>query len=171
MTPRLISFHYVLKDRAGKVLDSSDGGDPMTFVEGVGQIIPGLEEGLKALKIGDKKHIMVEADQAYGNRDERLVMEVPLGELPEAEKVTIGMAYDIELSDDASHVFRVTSLNKTHATLDGNHPLAGQDLFFDVEVKVARAATKDEIAEAEAEEDEDDHENCGHDHGPEGHTH
>lgn len=170
MSTRRVSFHYTLKDGTGNVLDSSQGGDPLTFVEGIGQIIPGLEAGLKSLKAGDKKHIKVEAEAAYGSRDERLVMEVPLGELPQSDRVKVGMAYDIELSDDASHVFRVTNVSKTHATLDGNHPLAGQDLFFDVEVKDARTATQKEIEEAEAEA-EDDHEGCDHDHGPGGHTH
>ncbi len=169
MPSRKISFHYTLKDKAGTQLDSSEGGEPMSYVEGVGQIIPGLEEALKTLKAGDKKTLMVEAEQGYGNRDERLVMEVPLAELPQEEKVKVGMAYDIELSEDSSHVFRVTELSKTHATLDGNHPLAGKDLYFDVDIQEARTATKEEIDAAEFDAEEE--EGCGHDHGSGEHCH
>lgn len=171
MSARRVSFHYTLKDKAGKILDTSHGGEPMTFVEGIGQIIPGLEKSMKGLNTGDKKQIPVEAAEAYGMRDERLVMEVPMEDLPQSEAVKVGMAYDIEVSDDASHVFRVTKVTSTHVTLDGNHPLAGQDLFFDVAVSEARAATKEEIEAAEAEEEEEEEGCCDHDHGPGGHTH
>lgn len=160
MSVRRVSFHYVLKDRAGKVLDTSHDSEPMSFIEGVGQIIPGLETGLKGLKTGEKRHVTVSAGEGYGARDERLVMEVLLTELPTSEKIKVGMAYDISLTEDTPHVFRVTQVTKTHATLDGNHPLAGQSLFFDVEVKEARDATTDEIEEAalEGEGDEFDSE-------------
>lgn len=156
MTVRRVSFHYVLKDKAGKVLDSSHGGEPMDFIEGVGQIIPGLESGLKGSKTGEKRQVTVSAGEGYGPRDERLVMEVPLTELPSASKIKVGMAYDISLSEDSSHVFRVIEVSKTHATLDGNHPLAGQDLYFDVEVKEAREATKEEIEQAALDDDDED---------------
>lgn len=168
MSARRICFHYILKDQSGKVLDSSHGGEPMDFIEGKDQIIPGLELALKPLKAGDKKNIAVKAEQAYGVRDERLVMEVPLADLPQSGSVKVGMAYDIEVSDNASHVFHVTKLSPSSATLDGNHPLAGQDLFFEVAVSEARAATAEELAAADAEEEAC----CDHDHDHDhGHSH
>jgi FKBP-type peptidyl-prolyl cis-trans isomerase SlyD len=168
MISRFISFHYTLKDKAGKEIDSSHDGDPMTYVEGASQIIPGLESGIQGLKTGDKKKIMVPAEDAYGARDERLVMEVPLTELPQKEKIKVGTQFDVELQDDTSHVFQVTKITSTHATLDGNHPLAGEDLFFDVEVKEARKATKEELSAAEEAAKQMD---SGHDHGDGEHCH
>lgn len=165
MSERFVSFHYVLKNEQGEELDSSRDGEPMSFVEGTGQIIPGLETGLAQLKPGDKKRIVVPAEDAYGERDERLVMEVPLTELPQAEKIKIGTQFDVELTNDSSHVFRVTELDDSTATLDGNHALAGMDLYFDVEVKEARLATDDEKKAAIAEA------TCGHDHGDGGQCH
>lgn len=169
MNPRFISFHYILKNKAGEVLDSSHDGEPMTYIEGQQQIIPGLENGMKNCRAGEKKKVVVEAGDAYGERDERLVMRVPLAELPKGSKVEEGVEYQVKLEDESSHVFRVTGVNQTHATLDGNHPLASEDLFFDVEVKEAREATKAEM-DAAAEESccDHDHEDGDHDHG--GHT-
>src|ERR1700744_895713 len=100
MSSRFISFHYTLKNKAGEVIDSSHEGEPMTYIEGASQIIPGLEDGIEGLGTGAKKQIFVPAEDAYGDRDERLVMEVPLKELPQKEKIEVGTQFDVELSDD-----------------------------------------------------------------------
>ena len=82
MSQRVISFHYKLTDPSGKTLDSSEGEQPMSFLEGVGQIIPGLEAVLQKLKVGDKEHLKIPADKAYGARDKKLVVEVPRDQMP-----------------------------------------------------------------------------------------
>lgn len=164
MKRRLIEFDYLLKNTAGEVLDNSkeDNGEPMRYVEGSKQIIPGLESRLKDLKKGDKKEIKVPASEAYGEREDKLVIEVPLDQFPANQKVTVGLAVEIEVAENYYHAFTVTKVAGTVATLDGNHELAGEDLFFSVEVREAREATADEIAESEEEKEEVHDENCVH---------
>jgi FKBP-type peptidyl-prolyl cis-trans isomerase SlyD len=155
MNPRVVTFHYTLTDPAGKTLDSSVGQEPMTYMEGAEQISPGLEKQMQALKAKDKKKIQVPAAEAYGLRDDRFVMNVPLDRLPKTLK--IGQQFTIT-ADGNSPPFTVTSVTATHATLDGNHPLAGVDLTFDVEVVEVREATAEEMKH-------------GHAHGAGGHHH
>ncbi len=156
MNPRVISFHYTLTDSAGTLLDTSSGNSPLSFLEGVGQIIPGLEKVLVGLKPGDKAKVEVEAAEAYGVRDERYVMSVPYSQLPK-EKIEIGDEFSVS-EDEHGHPFRVTELNENYVTLDGNHPLAGVDLTFEVEITESREATSEELAH-------------GHAHGGDGHHH
>lgn len=156
MAQRVISFHYTLTDVEGDELDSSAGTEPLTFMEGVGQIIPGLEKALAALKKGDKSVIAVAAVDAYGDRDEELLMAVPKDKLPKPD-VKVG---DQFRAGDAAHgmPFTVVEVREADIVLDGNHPLAGMDLKFDVEVVEIRDATDEEVAH-------------GHAHGPGGHDH
>lgn len=162
MVRRFVEFDYLLKNAAGQVLDSTKdaNGEAMSYIEGSNQIIPGLESRMKTLKKGDKKEITVPAAEAYGAREEKLVIEVPLDQFPPAQKVTVGLEVEIEVAENYFHPFTVTKLSKASATLDGNHELAGMDLFFTVEVKEAREATAAEIAESEAEHVHG--ENCNH---------
>jgi FKBP-type peptidyl-prolyl cis-trans isomerase SlyD len=154
MAAKVISFHYKLTDPKGTELDSSEGSEPLSYLEGVGQIIPGLETALAKLKVGEKKKINVAARDAYGEHDEKKLVEVPLEQLPKKD-IKIG---DMFQAGQHSPPLTVTKVNKTHATLDANHPLAGVDLTFDVEVTDIRDATAEEI----------DH---GHAHGAGGHHH
>lgn len=166
MSQKVISFHYKLTLAGGKVLDSSEGREPMTFLAGGQQIIPGLEKELLALKAGEKKQVQIPSAQAYGPRDPRKVVEVALSELSADHKVEVG---DRFRGSDDPHAppLTVTKVTKTHATLDANHPLAGVDLTFDVEVTETRAATKEEIAHGHVHGH-----GCGHDHGDDcGHGH
>lgn len=156
MTKKVISFHYTLTDPAGKTLDSSAGGEPLTFLEGVGQIIPGLESELGKMKVGDKKKVSVKAANAYGDPDPQNVIEVPREKMP-GQKITVGDRFRAGQGGNAP-VVTVTKVTDSHVTLDGNHPLAGVDLTFDVEITEIRDATKEEL----------DH---GHAHGAAGHHH
>ena len=158
MSTRVVTFHYVLKDKAGKVLDSSQGHEPMTYLEGSGQIIPGLEEALKTAKSGDKQNVHVPAAQAYGEHDKSLMFDVPRTQFPPSEKIEVGMKFRAGSPDEPSPVFTVTLITDQNVSVDGNHPLAGQDLYFDVELTDVRDATLDEIKH-------------GHAHGPGGHHH
>lgn len=153
MSKRVVSFHYKLTDPSGKQLDSSQGHDPLTFMEGVGQIIPGLEKVIATLKKGDKQNVKVAAAEAYGERDERYVVKVPRQNFPEGE---IRVGDEFQSSEDPNaHPFRVTEVSLQEITLDANHPLAGVDLSFDVEIVETREATAEELSH-------------GHVHGPDG---
>ena len=156
MSQKVISFHYTLTDSAGKTLDSSAGGEPLAFLEGVGQIIPGLEDHLKKMKVGDKKHVTVKAKDGYGEKDPKNVIEVPLDQMP-SRGIKVGDRFRAG-QENHSPVVTVVKVTETHVTLDGNHPLAGMDLTFDVEIVELREATEDELAH-------------GHVHGSGGHAH
>jgi len=155
MNPRVVTFHYTLTDKGGQTIDSSAGHEPMTYMEGAQQIIPGLERQMTTLKAKEKAKIQVPASEAYGARDERVVLNVPLDRLPKT--VQIGQQFQVS-QDRNSPPFMVTSVTATHAVLDGNHPLAGVDLTFDVEIVEVREATAEEMQH-------------GHAHGPGGHGH
>jgi FKBP-type peptidyl-prolyl cis-trans isomerase SlyD len=145
MKPRFVAFHYTLKDKTGKVLDTSGDGEPMMVLEGANQMLPGLEAGLKELKVGDKKQIKIPAAEAYGTRDESLVVEVPLTRLPTKDPIRAGLKFRLDSQKNGPQIFRVIRVSSNTAVLDGNHELAGQDLFFDVEVKDIRDAMREEV--------------------------
>lgn len=155
MKRKVISFNYTLKDNQGQVLDQSSDG-PLAFLEGAQQIIPALEEQLKGMLIGQKKNVKLEAKDAYGIVEPKMIMEVPKEELAHL-KVEVGSFLQLQLSDQVK-VVRVAKITDEKVTLDGNHPLAGVDLEFDVEMVDLRDATPEEMAH-------------GHAHGPGGHHH
>lgn len=154
---KVVSFHYTLKDASGEVLEESRGEEAMSYLEGVGQIIPGLEKELRGLKKGDKKSVHVKAAEAYGDYDEALVAEVPRNAIPKKD-VEVGDQFHAQGEDGHPRIVTVTEVTDKTVTVDGNHPLSGQDLNFDVEITDVRDATKEEIEH-------------GHAHGPGGHHH
>jgi FKBP-type peptidyl-prolyl cis-trans isomerase SlyD len=156
-SPKVVSFHYTLKDSTGKVLESSIGDEPLSYLEGVGQIIPGLESAIKGLGKGDKKSVAVKAAEAYGEFDKELIVEVPREQIPKKD-VVVGDQFHADSGHGQTQVVLVTAVTPTHITVDGNHPLAGQDLQFEVEITEVREASKDEMSH-------------GHAHGPGGHHH
>ncbi len=142
MSARVISFHYTLTDPQGKTLDSSAGRPPLTFIEGQGQIIPGLEAELGKLNPGDKKRIHVKAADAYGTHNPELVFEVAKNRFP-TQDIKVGDKFRSQASPIPLTVTKVT---ETHVTLDANHPLADVDLTFDVEITGIRDATEEDFA-------------------------
>ena len=152
---RVLSFNYTLKDNQGQVLDASTEG-PMAFLEGSGQIIPALEEQIKSMTAGEKKTVKLVAKDAYGEHEPKMQMKVPKAELSHLA-LEIGGFLQLQLQDQVK-VVRVAEMNDQEVTLDGNHPLAGVDLEFDIEMVEARAATPEELTH-------------GHAHGPGGHHH
>lgn len=155
MQRRVISFNYTLKDTKGQILDQSSNG-PLAFLEGAGQIIPALEDEISTLKVGDKKNVKLAAADAYGMPDAKMVMDVPAQELAHL-KIEVGGFLQLQLTDQVK-VVRVANITDKTVTLDGNHPLAGQDLVFDVEITGSRVASSEELAH-------------GHAHGEGGHHH
>lgn len=141
---RVLAFNYVLKGPDGNVLDASERGQPLPFLEGTGQIIPKLEEEIKDLKEGDKKVVKIKAADAYGEVRDNMFMEVPKEELAHLPQLELGAHLRLELQQGA-HIVKIAKISDTHVTLDGNHPLAGQDLEFEIEMVLIREATTDEV--------------------------
>ena len=138
MSRRTITFHYVLKDGAGRLIDTSRGGAPMPFTEGAGQIIEGLEEHLLLMAAGEKRTVVVPPDRAYGARDAALVQRVPRARLPVAD-LKVGDQFQTG-PDRAAPIVTVLAIEGDEVLLDANHPMAGQELHFEVEVVAVRAA-------------------------------
>jgi FKBP-type peptidyl-prolyl cis-trans isomerase SlyD len=156
---RVISFHYTLTNEGGEVIDTSrDSKDPFSYLEGMNQIIPGLEKAMALLNVGDKRKIEVEAADAYGEHDAQLIVEVPRDKLPNAEQLEAGDQFQATGPNGEMLLFRVIDIEGDKVKLDGNHPLAGEKLVFDVEVMSVRNATPEEVTH-------------GHAHGPGGHHH
>ena len=154
---RVVSIHYTLTDDKGDEIDSSRGGEPLQYLEGAGNIIPGLEREVGQMKVGDKKKVKIPAKDAYGEKRDDMVIDVPRSQFPSDMALKIGDRFRGG-NDGHAPMFTVMAVEGDKVKLDGNHPLAGQNLNFDVEVTEAREASKDEVAH-------------GHAHGPGGHHH
>jgi FKBP-type peptidyl-prolyl cis-trans isomerase SlyD len=150
---KVASIHYTLTDNDGKVLDSSAGREPLHYIQGIGNLIPGMEEGLEGKKQGDKVNLKVSPEKGYGVKDDKMVQRVPRSAFGGGE-IKKGMQFQT----DQGQVVTVTEVGLNEITVDANHPLAGVELNFAVEVISIREATEDELAH-------------GHVHGPGGHHH
>ena len=150
---KVASIHYTLRDNEGTIIDSSEGRDPLHYLHGAGNLIPGMEEGLEGKAQGQKLNLKIEPEKGYGEKDENLVQKVPLSAFGDQE-VKPGMRF----STNQGGVVTVTDISPDSVTVDGNHPLAGVPLNFDVEIVEVRNATDEEISH-------------GHVHGQGGHQH
>jgi FKBP-type peptidyl-prolyl cis-trans isomerase SlyD len=165
----IVSFDYTLTDDNNQILDSSEG-EPLVYLHGHGNIIPGLEEAMEGKAAGDSFKVHVTAANAYGERDEKLITKIPKDRF-EGETVEEGMQFQAQ-TPDGYRVVTVTGVAGDQVTIDGNHPLAGTDLNFDVEVKDIREASEEEIAHGHPHgahhhhggEDCDGCGGCGHHH-------
>lgn len=146
--PRVIAFNYVLKNKDGNILDASESNQPLPFLEGRNQIISGLEKHLSEMTEGEKRSVKIEAKDGYGEFRADMVMEVPKEELAHLS-VEVGSHLQLQLGQGVK-IVKVSKISETHVTLDGNHPLAGSDLFFDVEVVLQREATAEELQHGHA---------------------
>ena len=152
----VVLFHYTLTDESGKELDSSTGKDPLAYMHGHKNIIPGLENELDGKTAGDVMVVTIKAAEAYGERQEKMVQEVPRASF-QVEEMTVGMRFEAQTPNGPISVV-VTGVTDDMVTVDGNHPLAGKDLTFDVKVDTVREASEEELEH-------------GHVHGPGGHQH
>lgn len=141
---KVITIHYKGTLADGTVFDTSEGKEPLEFIYGIGMIIPGLEEGLEGLKEGDKKTVEVPADKAYGKRQEEAMQEVPKSQFPEDIELKEGLQLAAQGPQGTIPV-TVLEVGEENVKVDFNHPLAGKDLTFDVEVLGIREATKEEL--------------------------
>lgn len=158
MAAQVTAFHYTLKNKQGQTLDSSEGQEPLAFIQGSGQIIPGLERRMEGLKAGDKKTFVIPPAEAYGERNEDWVVTAKRSELPGSAKV--GDRFRGGEEEDAP-IFAVMAIEGDEVRLDANHPLAGVELHFDISVTETRPATAEEIAHGHVHDSRSGH---GHHH-------
>lgn len=151
-------FHYTLTNDKGEVLDSSSGSDPLAYLHGGGNIIPGLEKALEGKAAGNKLKVTVPPEEAYGVLDPSLIQQVPRRAFQGVAKIEPGMSFTTQDNHGQPMRVVVTKVLGDMVTIDGNHALAGETLTFDVEITEVRAATQEEL----------DH---GHVHGTGGHHH
>jgi FKBP-type peptidyl-prolyl cis-trans isomerase SlyD len=154
----VVSFLYTLKDEAGAIIDHSDDGEPLAYLHGHGQIVPGLERELAGKSSGEKLHVHVSPADGYGEYDAARVQKVPREAFKSIPELHEGMSLATRTQSGAHAEVVVREIGPEVVTVDGNHPLAGKDLFFDIEIVEVRAASEEELA----------HE---HVHGPGGHDH
>jgi FKBP-type peptidyl-prolyl cis-trans isomerase SlyD len=140
----VVSVHYTLKDKDNLILDSSKGTDPLVYIHGAGNMIPGFEAALEGKTTGEKLAFTLAPEQAYGVWESALVQSVPKSEFPDADNIQVGIQFQTE-SDHGPLVVTVTEIKEHDIIIDGNHTLAGQTLCFEVEVLELRAATADEL--------------------------
>ncbi|HIX60808.1 MAG TPA: peptidylprolyl isomerase [Candidatus Halomonas stercoripullorum] len=140
----VVAFHYTLTNDAGEVLDSSEGRQPLTYLHGAGNIIPGLERQLEGRAAGDKLNVAVSPEEGYGEVQPQLVQEVPRDAFQGVDNVEPGMQFQADTQGGPLMV-TVTKVENDTVTVDGNHPLAGQKLNFDVEITTVRAASEEEV--------------------------
>ena len=154
---KVVTFHYTLTNAAGEEMESSRESDPMSYLHGANNIISGLEKAMEGHAIKDKFSATLEPEEAYGVRNEKNVQRVPLKRLKGIGKISVGQVLNLKTTNGQVQV-TVLKVGRFNVDVDGNHPLAGVQLTFDVEITEIR----------EASEEETKH---GHVHGPGGHQH
>ena len=129
-----VRIHYTGTLDDGTEFDSSRGREPLEFAVGGGQVIPGFDAAVEGMAVGESKSVTIEPDQAYGPRHEQLVQDVPRSALPDDLEASVGMQLQSQAPDGRVMTFVVAAVADESITVDGNHPLAGQPLTFDIEL-------------------------------------
>jgi FKBP-type peptidyl-prolyl cis-trans isomerase SlyD len=140
----VVSIGYTLKDTDNQVIDSTPVSEPLVYLHGYENIIPGLEKALEGKTVGDTFDIIIPVSEAYGERNENLVMELPLDRFDD-EQVEEGMRFQAQ-TEAGYQIVTVTGVSNGMATIDGNHPLSGMELNFNVTVTDIREANPEELA-------------------------
>jgi peptidylprolyl isomerase len=129
-----VAVHYTGRLADGSIFDSSIGEDPLVFTLGDGDLIDGFEEGILGMSVGEKKTVTIAPDKAYGEPHDDMVLEVPLSEMPDDLELNVGDELELTNEDDEPMIVVVSQLTDEFVTLDGNAPLAGETLTFDLEL-------------------------------------
>ena len=141
----VVAIHYTLKNNKGDVIDSSRNSDPLNYLHGHGNIVPGLEKALKGKSKGETLAVIVPPEEGYGLRLNDQVQQIPRDQFEANADIQPGMQFQAQ-SPEGVMVVTVTNVDDQHVTVDGNHPLAGEILNFDIEVMEVREASKEEIS-------------------------
>ncbi len=154
---KVVTIDYTLTNNDGEVIDTSKGHEPLSYLHGVGNMIPGLENALDGKSTGDSLSVSVAPKDAYGERDEELIQVAPRHMFGDVEELAPGMQFQAH-TDEGIEAVTVVAVNGDKITVDGNHPLAGTVLNFDVKIVDVREASGEELEH-------------GHVHGPGAHQH
>ncbi|MFA4836667.1 MAG: FKBP-type peptidyl-prolyl cis-trans isomerase [Dehalococcoidia bacterium] len=133
-TSDTVIVHYTGRLQDGTVFDTSAGSEPLEFTLGQGQLIPGFEQAVIGLQVGESKTVTIPVDEAYGPRRDDMVLEINRDELPEGLEPEVGMLLEMNQADGTTMTVTITDVSETTIKIDANHPLAGQDLIFDIEL-------------------------------------
>lgn len=153
---KVVRLDYTLRNAQGDVIDTSEGAEPLTYLHGASQIVPGLEKELAGMEAGQAKDVVVQPEDGYGMPDPEGVFGVPRAAFPPDAKLSVGDSFIGEDDEGQALPVRVVELRDDVVIVDANHPLAGETLFFHVDVRDVRDATEEELAH-------------GHSHGEGGH--
>jgi FKBP-type peptidyl-prolyl cis-trans isomerase SlyD len=154
----VVTMHYTLKDSEGTVLDTSSGAEPLAYLHGADNIVPGLERELAGKSVGEKVNAVVPPELGYGERHSDGVQKISRDAFPEDAQLAAGMQVVAQGPNGQAFPLWIVAADDEHVTVDANHPLAGTTLHFEVEITALRAATTEEKEH-------------GHPHGPGGHEH
>ena len=153
----VVSIHYTLTGEAGEFMDSSEGQEPLTYLQGHGNLIPGLEGALEGKEKDEELKVTINPEDGYGPYRDELVQEIPKSNFDPEQPLAVGDQFQVE-TEVGPLVVQVTKIEGDNVHIDGNHPMAGKVLNFDVKIEEVRASTKEELEH-------------GHAHGPGGHNH
>ncbi|WP_404368759.1 peptidylprolyl isomerase [Marinobacter sp.] len=145
--PAVYTVHYRLKNRSGDVIDTSEGGEPLTFMEGATGVIKGIQEAVRGRGPGDCLEVTVPPEMAYGEHNPEFVRKVPRSAFEGVENLQVGMKFQTNTGEQAQ-VVKVVGIDGNLVSVDANHPLAGFTLYFELEIVQVREATDDEMESA-----------------------
>ena len=154
----VVAIDYTLSNDAGEVIDSSAGAEPLVYLHGAGNIIAGLEKALLGKAVGDELDVSIEPEEAYGESSAELLTNLGREMFEGVDELEVGMQFHASAPDGGMQIVTIRDIDGDQVTIDGNHPLAGQQLNFKVKVVSIRAASEEELAH-------------GHVHGEGGHQH
>lgn len=154
----VVTMDYILRDDENSIIDSSGDSGPFPYLHGTGGIIPGLESAMEGKRVGDKVKVRIPPEEGYGVREESLLQSVPRENFQGMDDIFVGMQFQTPTDDGAQQVVTVITLDDEQVTVDGNHPLAGVSLNFEVTVIDVRDASEEEIEHGHV------HGACGHEH-------
>ena len=154
----VVAIDYTLSNDAGEVIDSSQGAEPLVYLHGAGNIIAGLENALAGKAVGDELEVSIEPEDAYGEYSAELITNLGREMFEGVDELEVGMQFHASAPDGGMQIVTIRDIDGDQVTIDGNHPLAGQQLNFKVKVVSVRAASEEELAH-------------GHVHGEGGHQH
>ncbi|MFN4896618.1 MAG: peptidylprolyl isomerase [Pseudomonadota bacterium] len=154
----VVTFHYTLRNEAGEILDSSSGAEPLSYLHGYRNIVPGLEKAMLGKAVGAQFKVTVEPAEGYGEREDEMVIQVPKKEWTLPDHVGAGEVVELQSPEGQVVPAVIVEIGSEVVVLDANHPLAGEQLFFEIELTDIRTATKEELEH-------------GHVHGAGGHEH
>lgn len=154
----VVAIDYTLTNEAGEVIDSSADSEPLVYLHGAGNIVPGLENALTGKTADDELEVSIEPEDAYGEYSAELITTIDRGMFEGVDELQVGMQFHASAPDGGMQIVTIRDIDGEEVTIDGNHPLAGQQLNFKVKIISVRAASEEEVAH-------------GHVHGEGGHQH